>query len=182
MGKIASNIAEVHPLIFTELIVDHSWFENMSITEILSLLSLFTDVNVSKDEKTYEPMCNNALVQNGACYLKERYEKYEDLEHANNIHSGCDFDDALTYDMPNLVEKWCCCNDEKECKFFLQNDAAIKGISAGDFTKALLKISTIARELSVVAEKMGNMECLHKLSECDKYILKYITTSQSLYV
>jgi hypothetical protein len=69
-----------------------------------------------------------------------------------------------------------------ECKIFIQNNVADKGISVGDFTKALLKISTIARELSVVAESSNKLECLHKLTQVDSKILKYVTTAQSLYV
>ena len=104
------------------------------------------------------------------------------MEQSSHIHSGLEYDDVLCFDMPELVEKWCACEDERECKFFLQNDVAQKGISPGDFTKALLKISNIVRELSVCAEKMNQIECLHKLSQIDGKILKYITTSQSLYV
>jgi hypothetical protein len=59
---------------------------------------------------------------------------------------------------------------------------AEKQISEGDFTKALLKISTIAKELAVVAEKMAQMDCLQKLTNVDSKILKYITTAQSLYI
>ena len=146
------------------------------------MFSLFTEVNISKEERLYEPCCKNENIQKYACLLKTYYENYDDLEYSKNIYSGYDYVDTLMYDMPNLVEEWCSYNSEGECKFFLQNDVAIKGISVGDFTKALLKISTIIREISIVTEKTGKIECLHKLSECDNFILKYITTAQSLYV
>ena len=84
--------------------------------------------------------------------------------------------------MPDLATGWCKCETELECKIYIQNNVAEKGISVGDFTKALLKVSTIARELSVVAESFGQVECLHKLSHVDSKILKYVTTAQSLYV
>ena len=164
------------------MIISNDWFCDLNSIEIVSLLSLFTDVNVSKEERIYEPSCNNENIQKYACLLKTYYENYDDLEYAKNVYSGYDYVDTLMYDMPNLVEAWCSYNSEKECKFFLQNDVALKGISVGDFTKALLKISTIIREIGVIAEKMGQIECLHKLSECDGFILKYITTAQSLYV
>lgn len=182
LGKVASHIAEIHPLIVSKLIISNDWFCDLNSIEIVSLLSLFTDVNVSKEERIYEPSCNNENIQKYACLLKTYYENYDDLEYTKNVYSGYDYVDTLMYDMPNLVEAWCSYNTEKECKFFLQNDVALKGISVGDFTKALLKISTIIREIGVIAEKMGQIECLHKLSECDNFILKYITTAQSLYV
>ena len=182
MGKVASHIAEIHPLISSKLILSNDWFSDLNSIEIISLFSLFTDVNISKEERSYEPCCKNENIQKYACLLKTYYENYDDLEYSKNIYSGYDYVDTLMYDMPNLVEDWCSYNSEGECKFFLQNDVAIKGISVGDFTKALLKISTIIREISIVAEKTGKIECLHKLSECDNFILKYITTAQSLYV
>ena len=145
-------------------------------------MSVFTDVNVSKEEKTDFPSNENKLILNNLLFLKENYETYEEIEQRFQIYSGIEYDDALCYDMPCLVEKWCECETEIQCKTFIQHDVALKGISAGDFTKALLKISTIVRELSVVAEIMNQIECLHKLSETDSKILKYITTAQSLYI
>ena len=119
---------------------------------------------------------------NNLLFLQEEYFKYQEIEQYASVNSGFEYEDALCYDMPKLVELWCKCDTEHECKYFIQNNVAEKGISAGDFTKALLKISTIARELSVVAEKMSQIEFLHKLSETDGNILKYITTAQSLYI
>ena len=181
-GKIASHIAEIHPLIFTNLVHYNNWFQDLSTIEILSILSVFTDVNVSKEEKTEFPTSENKHILNNLLFLKEDYETYEEMEQRSHIYSGIEYDDALCYDMPSLVERWCECETEIQCKSFIQNDVALKGISAGDFTKALLKISTIVRELAVVAEIMNQIECLHKLSETDGKILKYITTAQSLYI
>ena len=55
-------------------------------------------------------------------------------------------------------------------------------ISIGDFTKAILKISTIGKEISSVCEDNGLVDLMHKLSQIDATILKYITTTQSLYI
>ena len=181
-GEISSNIAEIHPLIISKLLLHNEWFSSMNINEIAATLSLFTDVNVDKEEKTTFPQSDNKQILNVMVYLQEQFEYFDTIEQNSHIHSGLEYDDVLCFDMPELVEKWCDCEDERQCKFFLQNDAAQKGISPGDFTKALLKISNIVRELSVCAEKMNQIECLHKLSQIDGKILKYITTSQSLYV
>jgi superfamily II RNA helicase len=181
-GEISSNIAEIHPLIISKLLLHNEWFSSMNVNEIAATLSLFTDVNVDKEEKTTFPQSDNKQILNSMVYLQEQFEYFDTIEQNSHIHSGLEYDDVLCFDMPELVEKWCDCEDERQCKFFLQNDAAQKGISPGDFTKALLKISNIVRELSVCAEKMNQIECLHKLSQIDGKILKYITTSQSLYV
>jgi hypothetical protein len=59
---------------------------------------------------------------------------------------------------------------------------ADKSISIGDFTKAMLKITTIVKEWMNVFEIIGNIEALHKFTGIEILLLKYITTSQSLYV
>ena len=181
-GTIASHIAEIHPLIVSNMLLHNNWFSNMDVNEIASLLSLFTDVNVDKDEKTSFPSSENPEILDGMIFLQEQFEKYEAIENNSHIYSGLEYNDVLCFDMPELVEKWCSCENERDCKYVLQNDVAQKGISPGDFTKALLKVSNIVRELSVCAEKMNQIECLHKLSQIDGKILKYITTSQSLYI
>ena len=181
-GTIASHIAEIHPLIVSNMLLHNNWFSNMDVNEIASLLSLFTDVNVDKDEKTSFPSSENPEILDGMIFLQEQFEKYEAIENNSHIYSGLEYNDVLCFDMPELVDKWCSCENERDCKYVLQNDVAQKGISPGDFTKALLKVSNIVRELSVCAEKMNQIECLHKLSQIDGKILKYITTSQSLYI
>ena len=181
-GEISSNIAEIHPLIISNMLLHNNWFSSMNVNEIAAILSLFTDVNVAKEEKTSFPQSENKEILNTMVYLQEQFEYYDTIEQNSHIRSGLEYDDVLCFDMPELVEKWCSCDDEQQCKYFLQNDAAHKGISPGDFTKALLKISNIVRELSVCAEKMNQIECLHKLSQVDGKLLKYITTSQSLYI
>ena len=78
--------------------------------------------------------------------------------------------------------KWCQCADETECRIFIEKEVKLYGISIGDFTKAMLKIVTITNEWMTIFETMGYIEILHKLSLIQGMILKYVTTSQSLYV
>ena len=84
--------------------------------------------------------------------------------------------------MVEFSMKWCECTTETECKQFLQNDVYTMSISVGDFTKAMLKIVTISKELIHVCEQLNLVELQHKLSQIEDMVLKYITTSQSLYV
>ena len=182
LGKIAADIAEVHPLIMTQLITHTNWFQEQTVDDIISILSIFTDVNVAKDVKEENPTSKNYALLQHIQYVADTYDNYNDLENTMRINSGSQYTDALCYDMPDLVNGWCGCTSEMECKVYLQNNVAQKTVSAGDFTKALLKISTIVREIALVAEKMNQIECAHKLSQVDSKILKYITTSQSLYI
>lgn len=181
-GKIASDIAEIHPLIAVTMMKNSNWFDTMSTEEIIGVLAVFTNVNVPKDDRISIPTSYNNNILKCLEFIQKEYDRFEDIEEVSNIYSGFQYFEALMYDMPDLVNGWCYCNNEQQCKYYLQNNVAEKQISAGDFTKALLKISTIAKELAVVAEKMTQMECLQKLTNVDSKILKYITTAQSLYI
>ena len=181
-GKIACDIAEIHPLIAVTMIKNSNWFDAMSTEEIIGVLAVFTNVNVPKDERLSIPTSYNNNILKCLEFIQKDYDRFEDIEEVSNIYSGFQYFEALMYDMPDLVNGWCYCNNEQQCKYYLQNNVAEKQISAGDFTKALLKISTIAKELAVVAEKMAQMDCLQKLTNVDSKILKYITTAQSLYI
>ena len=77
---------------------------------------------------------------------------------------------------------WCDCQSIEDCKLFIQTELAAKSISVGDFTKAMLKVVTIVKEWMNVFERIGNIEALHHFTGIDTMLLKYITTSQSLYV
>jgi hypothetical protein len=46
----------------------------------------------------------------------------------------------------------------------------------------MLKVVTIVKEWMNVFERIGNIEALHHFTGIDTMLLKYITTSQSLYV
>jgi hypothetical protein len=71
---------------------------------------------------------------------------------------------------------------EQECKWYLQTRVHTMGISTGDFTKAILKIATIGREVAAMAEREGLLDLLATLSRIDDQILKFIVVNQSLYV
>lgn len=181
-GEIASSVTEIHPLVLADLMKETNWFEGFGVEDIASVMALFTNVNVANEEKIHHPSSKITHVFSKLRYIDEKYKYYEDVEIANNIYGYNQYDSGLCFDMPDLVYEWCFAESEYDCKYFLQQDVAAKSISIGDFTKALLKISTIVREVSLVAEKMNQIECLHKLSCVDAKILKYITTSQSLYI
>jgi hypothetical protein len=106
----------------------------------------------------------------------------ESIEQESHIHTGINYEDALNFDMTDDSIEWTECSNEIDCKYFIQNKIADKGISVGDFTKAMLKIATIAKEIGAICEEMQQTDLLYKLTQIDSMILKYITTSQSLYV
>jgi len=182
LGKMASSIAEIHPLIITQLIQHWNYFDGFTVVQIIGLLACFTDVKVPDDAKISKPATHDLYLNHCILELQTVYTEFETLESENDMRTGINYYDALQFDMTDFAMDWCKCTDEFECKDFIQNRIAEKSISIGDFTKAMMKISTIAKEWSGLAEEMGNMEWLYKLSQIDGLILKYVMTSQSLYV
>ena len=182
LGKMASGIAEIHPLIISHWIQQWNWFCDFSPVQMIGLMACFTDVKVWSEEKRGFPCSTDVFVKARIQEIADTYQEYEELESARHMRTGIQYQDALNFDMTDFAMDWCRCTNEMECKEFIQIRVAEKGISVGDFTKAMLKISTIVKEWSNIAESEGQIECLHKLSQIDGMILKYVTTSQSLYV
>ena len=166
-GKIAAGIAEVHPLVMSR-----SMTRLLPLTpkQIIGVLSCF---KVDSDSKLSVPTTSDKVVKAVVLDIAELFKTYGEIETKRGTDSGVNYDDALTYDMIDIMMDWCDCADELECRIL------IRDISIGEFTKGIMKISAIAKELSGVCE---SVELAHKLSLVDGLILKYVATAQSLYV
>jgi hypothetical protein len=75
------------------------------------------------------------------------------------------------------MPQWCECTDEVQCKQVLGQLPT----SIGDFTKAILKISTISREIANAFDSIDT-EFVYNLKKIDELILKFVATNQSLYL
>jgi superfamily II RNA helicase len=181
-GKIASGIAEIHPLINADLFHIWTWFQDFSIDQLIGFLAVYTDVKIDEDSRSWQIKIDDTFLNTRLNKLVKEYSFYENLEDDRGLKTGINYLTALNYDMPELLMEWIKTDSQEECKWFIQTRLKGKGISIGDFTKAVMKISTIAKEWSNVAEQFSQIELLHKLSKIDGKILKYVTTSQSLYV
>jgi superfamily II RNA helicase len=182
LGIIASNIAEIHPLIISRLMIDYNYFAKLSVRQLIGLFSCFTNVKIPNDQKSSVPITDDEMLKKCIKDLQNYYKQYDKLEFENDLRTGIKYDDELIFDMIEFSMKWCDCDNENDCKYFIQTDVADKSISIGDFTKAMLKIVTITKELMNVCEIIGEMELMYKLSKIEGLVLKYVTTSQSLYV
>ena len=182
LGLIASNIAEIHPLIISKLMIDYNYFEKLTTRQLIGLFSCFTNVKIQNDQKSSVPITDDEMLKKCIKDLQYYYKEYDKQEFENDLRTGIKYDDELIFDMIEFSMKWCDCDNENDCKYFIQTDVANKSISIGDFTKAMLKIVTIAKEMMNVCEIIGNMDLMYKLSKIEGLVLKYVTTSQSLYV
>jgi superfamily II RNA helicase len=172
-GKIAAGIAEVHPLVMSRSV---GRLLPLSPRQIIGVLSCFSDIKVDQDSKVSVPTTPDKAVKAVVSDIAELYKTYGEIETKRGTDSGVDYDDALIFDAIDIMMDWCDCVDELECRIFIRDRVKF---SIGEFTKGIMKISAIVKELTGVCE---SVELAHKLSQVDGLILKYVATAQSLYV
>jgi hypothetical protein len=183
LGVIASYINEIHPLVLAKCMMDWGQFDRFSVVQLIAFLAVFADVKVPEEHRILEPRSNDSFLSFRLQELRDHYRRYSDIETTGEMYTGLDYTNPLTYDLVDEMIEWCYCDTEERCKYFLQTRiTGDKEISIGDFTKTCLKISAISKELSVICEQMGFVELLFKLSKVDGLLLKYIATTQSLYL
>ena len=178
-GKSALKINEVHSLIFSSLIMENI-FDDLLPVQMVSILSCFTNINVCEELKTYQPESDDKTVLQVIHKINKMYDDYLGLECKYELNTGVDY--TIHYDIINYVGQWCNCSTEDECKYVIQLIKEEKDISLGDFVKAILKINNICREMESIAEENGNIKLLKMISGISKLIIKYVATSESLYV
>jgi superfamily II RNA helicase len=178
-GIQSAGLAEIHPLIGSFLV---DKIRDFSVEQLIQLFICFTDIRVPEDYRIMYCSTKDMFLKNVLTDTNEFIEEIIAAEYDLRMNTGIDYDSMLNYDFTDEILGWVYADTEYKCKEFIQTIVYGKDISVGDFTKAILKISNIVKEFSVIAESSGNTELLFKLSQIDSLILKYVTTAQSLYV
>ena len=178
-GHIATNLREVHCLIFAELI--HSGkFKQFGAKEIVGILSCFTNISVPEDKRYLLPRSDYIKVNDCVTEINDMYQKQLDLELKNQIDTGIDY--SIHFDLIDYSIKWCETENDVDCKILLNEIGENKEIFLGEFIKAILKINNITSEMEKVAELLGDLEFLSVLKQVPQLTLKFVATNQSLYV
>lgn len=178
-GHIATNLKEIHCLVFSELI--HSGkFKQFGAKEIVGILSCFTNITVPEEKRAVLPTSDNTNVKDCITEIYNMYQKQSNLELKNEIDTGIDY--SIHFDIIDYTIKWCECENDVDCKILLNEIGSNKEIFLGEFIKAVLKINNITAEMEKVAEYLGDMEFLSVLKQVPSLTLKYVATNQSLYV
>ena len=173
-GQIASQLQEVHPLVMADMYVaDDALLTELSAAELAGLFSCFYPVAVNEEMRAHRPTALCSILETVA----ERLAYYEKAELTAMLETGATYD--LYYDLLPYVLQWCDSEDEIQCKGIIQELKAKTGLFIGEFVKALLKVNAVAMEFERVCV---NVAFLEKLRSIPKLTLKYIATSQSLYL
>ena len=178
-GKIASQLREIHCLVFSELL-ETKKIDNLSSKQLITLFSCFTNINVQDDLKENFPFIDDKVVNEIVTNVATMYSDYQKKEVEYGICTGSDYN--IHYDLLKYINEWCNAESVEECKLLLQKLGEEKEIFLGEFVKALLKINNISNEMEKIAELTCNIAFLSKLQEIPMMTLKYVVTNQSLYV
>jgi superfamily II RNA helicase len=178
-GKMASQLREVHCLVFARVLEDGVLYK-LSPVQLIALFSCFTNISVQDGVEDFTPYTEDLVVKDIINTINNMFSDYQQTEIDYKINTGADYN--IHYDLISYVEEWTQCEDVETCKLLLQKLAEEKGIFLGEFVKALLKINNISCEMEKIAEMTGNIEFLSKLREIPNLTLKFVVTNQSLYV
>ena len=179
LGFVATHLKEVHCLVFGKLIHEGT-LDKLDSRQLVALFSCFTNINVGDEFKAHRPKCADNLVKDLVLKVKDEFEKCQHFEAETQITTGIDYE--MHYDLLEYMSGWCDSTSVEECKLVLQQIELEKGIFLGEFVKAVLKINNISGEMEKIAESIGNMELLSKLREISGLTLKFVATTQSLYI
>ena len=179
-GEIAANIHEIHSLAIADLLTDGK-LDNLSVEEIVAVLSVFQDVKLSDDIKYHNYTgCNvSQTIKQGIRDVKKSLDHYYDIE----THYQTNFSQPykIQYDMCEFMYNWCFTENNVDCRKIYE-EAKKYNIYMGEFIKAILKLVNISNELEKVCYITENIELMNKLSQVKDRVLKSIATNQSLYL
>ena len=175
MGKMASNINEIHCLAISDLIFNEKAFSNLNVMELVSVLSVFCDIRLSDDNKIYsiDYVSANDKIKTAVKKIKSMYNKYYDEE--TTYETNFMFNYEIQYDLIEMVYKWANCDDEVQCQLIIK-EMEQWDIYIGNFTKAILKICNIAMEMENICLIQNNLELLSVLKEVSHTLMKFIVT------
>ena len=176
------TVQEWNGIVAADLLETENYFESLSSRELVKLFACFTNIVIPDDNKTYyknHRFCGTSLsmvLQN----METIMSKYLDIDIQNVLDTGLNF--TYHFDLLPYMDEWIEASDENVCTKILKKMEIEKGIFLGEFVKAMLKVNTMALELEKVAEQNQELDFLIKLREIPELILKYVATTQSLYI
>lgn len=173
-GNIAAVIAETNGLIVSLCMERTDFFKDVTLREVIVWLSML----VGEKSKDTETGRDTKLIPNPEIepYIYLIRKAQHTLFEISPELADVDYDPSPT--LAAAVLRWVDAETAEECRAELQTIDQ----TAGDFTKLLLKISALAREIAAAAIIAQRPDFAAVLAGVDARILKYIANAQSLYV
>ena len=181
LGKIASQFQEIHPLVLSIMIYETNYFEDLTPKELVGIFSCFTSIRVEDSIRTLIPATSSGKVNKLSIKLDNLMNEYADLEQQYNIYSGSNYE--RNFDIQEHVMNWCDAEGDIACKEIISNiQTTSQTLFIGDFIKAILKINNIASEVERASESINQIHLIEKVRKIPALTLKYVATTQSLYI
>ena len=178
---IASQIKETHNLVMTDLLTKSNMFDKYDERTIIGILSCFTNINVSSDVRVSVPSSESEDVHEMISYVMNKMDEYEAYETKHGFYSGSDY--SINYNVCDEVMAWCDVENADEAVVFLKKIRQEKGVFVGEFVKGVLKIANILKEHEkIFTELVPKLDYVEKIKRCYELLMKFVCTSQSLYV
>jgi len=183
IGKSAAKIAEMPSLVGA---LQLEFIRKLTADQMVGLFSCFTGVRLPENMRKFQVWSD--FVGSLSDISDKRVEMcisnmVDELREIEQTNVGMNVDsDVFIYDLVDGMMEWCALDTEESCKLFLQDKMQSLGVSVGDFTKACIKVAAVARELETVAEERGWLDMKSELVKISGKVLKYIATTQSIYL
>ena len=181
-GKDVMAIQEWNGIVASEVLEKTDYFSTLTSRELIKLFSCFTNITVPDDKKTgYKKhrFCGSTL--ESVIELVEKYMGYYlDIDIQQQLNTGLEF--TYHFDLLPYIDEWLDATNDSTCSMIIKKMEHTKDIFLGEFVKSMIKVNTIALEMEKVAEQHQKMDLLIKLREIPDHILKYVVTTQSLYI
>ena len=177
LGVIAKEINECNEIILSQSIIKNH-FNDLSVPEIVGLISVFIQDHGATDEDVYlsdleQPLHMNDIL-NSLSSISDDYEKKElDFIQKKNIYLKNDWN--LSLNLFKAAYLWASSKQFYEIKQVYQS-------FEGNFIKNILRINNIIRDLMVASEITKNDELYTKLSQIESILIRDEVTVESLYV
>ena len=181
-GIIAMHIQEIHPLVFSDLYEKFNGFNELTASEIVGVLSCFTNISMPNDKRSSIPVETNInyKIKKVASKINDLMNKYYDLESDFQLDTGSEY--SIHFELIDYLVDWCNAQNEQSCISIINTIKREKELFLGEFVKAILKINNICKELEKICEVIQNLNLLKKIKEIPELTLKYVATNQSLYI
>jgi superfamily II RNA helicase len=182
-GKMASNINELHPLAIGN-ILDSKILNTLSSIEIACVLSIFTNMKLSE---------NNSVLDKNTLYISKKainvinkiedeHKWFYDIQLRQKMEDlQSEYLDNIQYNMCDFINNWWKATDANQC-YKLVEQMKLYNVSLGKIIKSILKLNNIVEEIEKAALIQNNFELIEKLREIPVNTLKFIATTQSLYL
>lgn len=177
LGVIAKEINECNEIIFSQAVLNN-YFDNLSVPEIVGLISVFVVDGGAKDDEVYISELNLPKYLEDTLYkiggIAEDFANKENkFVQEKDIYLFNDWD--LHLSVFKSAFEWASSKSFSDIK-------KIYTSFEGNFIKNILRINNIIRDLMVAAEITKNHELYNKLENVESILIRDEVTVESLYV